>query len=290
MEGDQGTTRDRRCIERDARAQLAALVRAPAIGPSADRDAATMNPPRRHRDERNRQLDGRRRAGRTGVGSESQLAVVVVAPTIGDVREGDGAIVEEAAVHRSERLVAGRGHRLRYGVDRAAAGRADNRIYIPIPWFGTSDTFYTDINTFMSVINNPNVDGPGCDFDTLTIPLIESRCTISLPNMPNYSLGPLVGSECDTLLTFINTPPLHQTMSIYPNPATNYIYISGLQNSFEEIQFIELYNVTGEKIYETNHIVASSSIHLPELPNGVYLLKFTATGDATYFTKLIISK
>ena len=50
----------------------------------------------------------------------------------------------------------------------------------------------------------------------------------SLPNFPNYRLGPLEGSPCDTLTLTSTTPIPEQDFDfqVYPNPAYDFIYLS----------------------------------------------------------------
>lgn len=69
----------------------------------------------------------------------------------------------------------------------------------------------------MHLINEPDVAGLGCSIaqHALALPYYNSD---GLPNHPNYHLGPLSGSPCDTLGSGISerTPPLH--LSAFPNP------------------------------------------------------------------------
>ena len=61
------------------------------------------------------------------------------------------------------------------------------------------DTFYSNINTNLSVINYPDSLGNACDFQPYSFYLGGGRTYWGLPNITNYQLGPLVGSPCDTL-------------------------------------------------------------------------------------------
>jgi WD40 repeat protein len=61
-------------------------------------------------------------------------------------------------------------------------------------------TYVEGYDRHLFVINNPNASGAACQFDTFGLYLGETpNFTYSLPNFPNYDLGPLVGSPCDTL-------------------------------------------------------------------------------------------
>ncbi len=78
-------------------------------------------------------------------------------------------------------------------------------------------------NTFgMSVINHP--DRPGLACDARYVQIYKPSCTgSSLGNQPNFNLGPIDGSHCDTLgldnilNTHNPTDPISK-LGIYPNP------------------------------------------------------------------------
>ena len=56
------------------------------------------------------------------------------------------------------------------------------------------------LDRHLSVIQNPNSELRLANFDTLGLFLGGvANATLSLPHFPNYDLGPLVGSPCDTL-------------------------------------------------------------------------------------------
>ncbi len=78
----------------------------------------------------------------------------------------------------------------------------DNKIYI-ISRHSDDPTGYNLYNINLNVINYSNNEGLSCDFDTLTISLNNHIASNALPNMPNYNLGALAGSECDTLGTAV---------------------------------------------------------------------------------------
>ncbi len=65
----------------------------------------------------------------------------------------------------------------------------DGRIYI-VPPAGSSE--------FIHVIEHPNLEGKACKFKQHSINLTKPNGRSS-PNLPNYRLGPIDGSICDTL-------------------------------------------------------------------------------------------
>ena len=73
---------------------------------------------------------------------------------------------------------------------------------------------------------------------------------MGLGNMPDFNLGPLDGSSCDTLgldnpLNTIRPFTADKDFSIYPNPSTGLIKINGPQN-FEGVVIIR--NVNGQHL------------------------------------------
>ena len=76
-----------------------------------------------------------------------------------------------------------------------------NTWYYPYP-----DSAHNYINENLSVINYP--DSSFCNFQPFSFYLGGKRTYYGLPNNPNYELGPLQGSPCDTLSANLapNTP------------------------------------------------------------------------------------
>ncbi|MBL7779516.1 MAG: hypothetical protein JNK66_14645, partial [Chitinophagales bacterium] len=82
---------------------------------------------------------------------------------------------------------------------------------------GNSETVY-------HVINQPDKKGDSCQFVQHGIDL-PSYC-LGVPNFPNYRLGALPNSPCDTLGTSISQPTTRNPqLTIFPNPATEFVVI-----------------------------------------------------------------
>ena len=73
------------------------------------------------------------------------------------------------------------------------------------------DSMYHTENMNLSVINDPDVIGAGCNFSLYSFNLGGKRTYWGLPNNPDYSLGPVWGSVCDTVLS--NTDALSYSFS-----------------------------------------------------------------------------
>ena len=99
----------------------------------------------------------------------------------------------------------------------------------------------------------------------------------TVPNHPNYHLGPLVGSICDTIVTGI--PPLAKqlTFKLYPNPNIGLFQIT--YTPLPENLKLQVFNILGEEIY-TKHLPQWSqtqSISIPNINTGVYFAKLTSS-------------
>ncbi len=142
----------------------------------------------------------------------------------------------------------------------------------------------TDSNLY--VINSPSIGGLACDLDTNAVFLggLSLPPFSGLPNMPNYNLGPLQGSECDTLLPIQTAIP--DAINIYPNPSIGNIFISGTPN---DLYTLTLYNLLGEKVFEQKNAPGNLQINLP-VDNGIYEIVLRSADNIIRVEKLIISK
>jgi len=98
----------------------------------------------------------------------------------------------------------------------------------------------------LHVINNPNALGDSCDFKFASQPTYSHNN--HMPNMVNYSLGPLLGSGCDTL-TGINNDAEAENINIrvYPNPAKQIINLAFKANTTGVVEF-DLIDQLGETV------------------------------------------
>ncbi len=113
-----------------------------------------------------------------------------------------------------------------------------------------ADTMRNYINENLGVINNPDITGSGCNFAPFSFYLGGKRTYYGLPNNPNYSLGPLAGSPCDTLSVGINE------IGIKSNPELFVFYLTSWQKLFVNAQNIkgknavlQIFDLTGKMVY-----------------------------------------
>jgi hypothetical protein len=120
-------------------------------------------------------------------------------------------------------------------------------------------------------INYPDSAGLACDVQQHAVSLGVWHFR-AVPNHPNYNLGPVVGSVCDTLSVGIEEIKHDFKFNISPNPTSDgYIKLVYLLPQNKSGKF-EVYNITGQLVFEMNLPPWSTLqfVKLPELSNGVY--------------------
>ncbi|MFN0188371.1 MAG: T9SS type A sorting domain-containing protein [Bacteroidia bacterium] len=121
-------------------------------------------------------------------------------------------------------------------------------------------------------INFPDSAGLACDVQQHAVSLGVWHFR-TVPNHPNYNLGPVIGSVCDSLSIIGIEEQQHDfKLSISPNPTSDgsikLIYLLPQNKN----GVFEVYNITGQLVYKMNLPPWSTLqiIQLPELCNGVY--------------------
>jgi hypothetical protein len=100
----------------------------------------------------------------------------------------------------------------------------------------------------------------------------------SMPNTPNYALGPLAGSVCDSL--HIGIDPVNEKnvlLTIFPNPSKGIINMKFEESFLTTKNKFIVYNILGE-IVCTKQLQSRqdfSNINLSDLSNGVYTITIT---------------
>lgn len=126
---------------------------------------------------------------------------------------------------------------------------------------------------FLHVVNRPNELGDSCDFVYAGQPTWSDN-SINMPNMPNYRLGPLAGSGCDTLtgISPLNPPKGDfNSLRVFPNPADKAFYIEmPAQGNY----VFELLNEAGQ-VVERRETKQVDIINVQGLPSGQYFLSVT---------------
>jgi len=101
----------------------------------------------------------------------------------------------------------------------------------------------------------------------------------TMPNHPNYNLGPLIGSPCDTLThiseLYANAP---LQLKVIPNPVISDIFEINYSLEQNKTGSLEIMNATGKIVYRKTLPQWSSmqKLNIPELSNGIYLMRLTS--------------
>ena len=138
-------------------------------------------------------------------------------------------------------------------------------------------------------IDYPDSAGTACNVNLHNIHLPCFNLG-TVPVHPNYYLGRLVGSPCDSL-TSINDLALHDfKFSIFPNPSNGNFKIVYLlpQNKSGTLQ---IFDITGKEVYKQNLPQWSTLqyISLPKIANGVYQCVISS-GNERVHKKLVVFK
>ena len=94
----------------------------------------------------------------------------------------------------------------------------DDKIYIPKGRGPGYNNYYTN---HLDVIQYPDSPGIACHYTISGFDLSPNYTQVMLPKYPNYSLGPVVGSACDSLTNKISEVNLEDKfhVQVFPNPA-----------------------------------------------------------------------
>ncbi len=174
----------------------------------------------------------------------------------------------------------------------------DNKIYFatryaspfPISSYPYPDSMRNVINSNLSVINSPDSIGISCDYQEFSFSLGGKRTYGGLPNNPEYDLGPLVGSGCDTLTTSIQTVSSEQSFfqawysSSWDELIINAKRIKGKQ------AYLRIFDSIGKLLIERNERIVdgylTATVNLPSLSSGVYVVQMY-TESEKYSSKFI---
>ena len=106
-------------------------------------------------------------------------------------------------------------------------------------------------NYALGVIDNPNGQGASCNFNDTIFPIPTFGSGV--PYYPNYRLGALAGSPCDTIsgLTETERAAKEKQLKVFPNPASDFVTVDyGFTDwSKQGGVSIEIANKLGQVVY-----------------------------------------
>lgn len=153
----------------------------------------------------------------------------------------------------------------------------DNGVQFNYPY---ADSMYNYVNMNLSVINYPDSLGTACGYAPFSFYLVGKRTYYGLPNNPDYELGALTGSICDSLTSIAENVQHDSKFKILPNPNDGNFTIN-----FELPQnrsgTFEIFDINGRKIF--SQILPQWStlqqINLPGISNGLYNCVITSGNE-----------
>ena len=147
----------------------------------------------------------------------------------------------------------------------------NGKIYIVLGDIVSNVYVDTFIDRSLCVINKPNAPGMACDFVADEFDLGGKRARVGLPNSPNYNLGPLVGSPCDTLFNSVQTTcSSKDEVSVFPNPANEQVIVTVNSRSSNNNKFL-LYDLYGNVKLSYSLSTVTNAVSLQNLAAGVYM-------------------
>lgn len=145
----------------------------------------------------------------------------------------------------------------------------------------------TSTTMALHTIESPDSPGVACNVQQHSILLPHFNAT--LPNFPNYRLGALTGSPCDTLTGFNNIQTHDLTLRVYPNPNNGEFNI-GYQLPQNTQGILEVHDINGKLIWSRQLPPWSTMQQISltkSITPGIYLVSIKS---GYYFTiqKLVI--
>jgi hypothetical protein len=127
---------------------------------------------------------------------------------------------------------------------------------------------------YLGVIQHPDEEGLACQYKPNGIYLNgKFLYGFGLPNHPNYDLGPLRGSICDSLPDpVIASVPAQVSapgfaVTLYPNPAADVLMLRTAGGMLSELS---IYNSLGRLVWRSDAATLHQPIAVGEWPEGLY--------------------
>ncbi|MBK8846512.1 MAG: T9SS type A sorting domain-containing protein [Bacteroidetes bacterium] len=158
------------------------------------------------------------------------------------------------------------------------------------PAYPYPDSVRNMFNENLGVINYPDSIGKACNFQPFSFNLGGKRVYAGLPNNPNYSLGRLVGSPCDTL-QWVGTPETPNPQGALRTCASIPIHLASKINielsDFKNASYVlKIVDAMGKEIWQQEIVKQKTEIDLEKIKQGIYFVMLSGGNDI--FTGKII--
>lgn len=142
--------------------------------------------------------------------------------------------------------------------------------------------FPNELGTAMDFSNQPTYTG---SFDVDISGYVKDNCEIIAFLQDNTTKEILQAQKFDLEdIVGIGENPLHQAISVYPNPATNMLHITA-QNGMTNVRIM---NHLGQLVLSRNTEATTFTLNVSDLTTGVYFIEIT-TDQGTITEKLLIN-
>ena len=137
---------------------------------------------------------------------------------------------------------------------------------------------------YLHVINNPDEEGTACNFKLrgLKLPYYNAW---GIPNHPNYRLGALKGSPCDSLGIVAVQELKEENFKVYPNPASDILNIE-LPLSMSSATIL-LRDIQG-RLLKSIAAKGATQIDISDLYNGLIFVEIWSENRRIATKKVII--
>ncbi len=160
----------------------------------------------------------------------------------------------------------------------------DNKIYFSCAWTGggfnyisyNSSQYYLE-NMNLSLINSPDSAGGACDFQPWSFYLGGKRTYWGLPNNPDYDLGPLFGSPCDTLVGINPAPATLQPaeLFVFYHPQWQTAFINAQKLAGHNYR-LRVYDTRGKEVFSEsgtlNPPYFTKNLNCASFAKGMYIV------------------
>ncbi|CAN5380838.1 hypothetical protein BH11BAC1_BH11BAC1_25050 [soil metagenome] len=162
----------------------------------------------------------------------------------------------------------------------------DDKIYMASAWndsvnfnYPYPDSVFNTVNNNLSVINYPDSPETSCGFAPFSFNLGQGRCYWGLPNNPDYELGAIVNSLCDTVTQVGNLQFAagNGELHLFYHPVWQIAFINA--EKLQGINYnLSVYDVTGRTVCremdKLHYTYYSKDWQSNELSSGMYLVIF----------------
>ncbi len=144
-----------------------------------------------------------------------------------------------------------------------------------------------------TVIEYPDSLGLSCQVNQHKYVFPDWTAVAQPPRFPNFRLGPVVGSPCDTLTSSTTDQAVIQaSMLLRPNPATTHTVVDiSLPDYSSDMQLsLTVSDLSGNVLsgYQVPPYAALQRIETAALPNGLYFITLYSKGQVLKTERLVV--